>query len=148
MSRRLMHARLSKNIAAVTLSVIAAMGLSTQAASAATAPAPSVRTCFHYANGVAATGFRVKLYEASPTATAWTYAWYGTNGSNGCVTFPGVHRGYYYYASASKTYGNGNIGWMFLQGQTSTGRTGSTGTLPLSGVVHETCIAGLYGSLC
>lgn len=143
------YRRILRNAAAaLAVGVVATVGLAPQGASAATAPAPNVKTCFYYGNGYAASGYLVRLYEASPTATSWTYVRYGTTGSTGCVTFVGLHRGYRYAAKTSKTFGNGNIGWEFFSGSTPLGWTGSTGTLALSGWLGVTCVAGLYGSLC
>lgn len=149
MKTRGTYSRILRNAAAIlAIGVVATVGLTPQGASAATAPAPNVKTCFYYGNGYPASGNVVKLYEASPTATSWTYAWYGTTGSNGCLTFAGMHRGYRYYAKTSRTYGNANTGWAFFSGRTPVGWTGSTGTLALNGWLGVTCVAGLYGRLC
>lgn len=148
MKTRGTYSRILRNAAAaIAVGVVATVGLSAQSASAVVAPAPNVKACFYYGNGVAASG-PVKLYEAPPTSNTATGLRYGNSNSVGCVTFVGVHRGYKYKATFSRTYGNGDIGWEFIQGSTPVGMTGSTGTLVLRGWVSVTCVAGLYGSIC
>jgi hypothetical protein len=133
---------------AALLSLTASAGWAGQSAGATATP-PAVKTCFRYAdNGAVVTNGPVTLYEAAPTASKWTKVRTGTTNSTGCVTFTGMHRGYWYYGSLYRVFGDSNVGLAILSGETNGLKTGSTGTLSLSGRVIVQCIPGLYGSIC